>query len=288
MSPAGRSAITTFTHDGWVFDVQDTGPAEGEPVLLLHGFPERASCWDAVVPLLHARGLRTVAPDQRGYSPRARPRGRWPYRLNRLVADATALVDRIGTPVHLVGHDWGAMVAWGLAAQRPDLVRSLTAVSVPHPGAFLDACRHGPQLRRSWYFGLFNVPWLVELTVRWRRDAFDVSLRKGGMSAEDVARFHREIVEYGALRGALLWYRAMPFAPAWMSRTPVSVPTTYVWSDRDVALTREAALACERFVTGDYRLLVLPGISHWIPRQAPEALAEAIVARATTPPGVNE
>lgn len=275
--PAAR--LTSYDHDGLTFDVLDGGPLDGDPVVLLHGFPERASSWDAVSARLHDQGLRTFAPDQRGYSPGARPRTRFSYRVPALVADVEALVDRIGRPVHVVGHDWGALVAWGLAARRPDLVRSLTAVSVPHPGAFLAACLRGGQLRASWYFFLFMVPLLPELMTRFRPRSVDLPLRKGGMRSDDVARFHREVVGYGALPGGLGWYRAIPFAPFGWARQRVAVPTTYVWSDADVALTRYAAERCSRFVTGDYRLVVLEGVSHWIPAQAPDPLAEAILAR---------
>ena len=113
--------------------------------------PSGRRSWRAVAPLLHAHGLRTLAPDQRGYSPGARPRRRRDYRLDRLVADVVALVDEVGRPVHLVGHDWGAVVAWVLAATRPDLVRTLTAVSVPHPAAFVRAALTSRQGLRSWY-----------------------------------------------------------------------------------------------------------------------------------------
>ena len=261
------------------FDVRDQGPLDGDPVVLLHGWPERAASWDAVAARLHGQGLRTLAPDQRGYSPGARPRFRTSYRLPALVADVEALVNHLGRPVHLAGHDWGATVAWGLAARRPDLVRSLTAVSVPHPAAYLTACVRGDQLRRSWYFALFGLPFLVEWVARNRRRQFDTSLRRGGMSRQDVDRVHREVIEYGALSGGLGWYRALPFEPFGWARQKVTVPTTYVWSDRDVALSPAGAEICGRWVTGPYELVVLEGVSHWIPAQAPEPLADAILAR---------
>lgn len=273
----GRARVTQFRRGSLVFDVSDVGPYDGTPAVLLHGFPERASSWGVVQDLLAAQGVRTYAPDQRGYSPGARPFGRWSYHFSSLVEDVVALVEVIGAPVHLVGHDWGAMVAWGLADRRPDLVRTLTAVSVPHPRAMLHAAVHGPQAKRSWYFAPFSVPALMEGVVRVRPHAFDVPLRKGGMSAEDVERFHREVVEDGALPGALGWYRG-----AWLSPPRVGVigvPTTYVWSDRDVALSREAAQACERWVEADYEFVVLPGVSHWIPREAPAALVDAVTRR---------
>ncbi|WP_110240862.1 alpha/beta fold hydrolase [Nocardioides gilvus] len=269
--------LTSFRRGRLRFDVVDRGPLDGEPVVLLHGFPERASSWAAVQSLLGEQGLRTYAPDQRGYSPDARPFGRWSYRFPTLVDDVVALIDEIGSPVHLVGHDWGAMVAWGLADRRPDLVRSLTAVSVPHPRAMAHAAVQGPQLKQSWYFLPFNVTGLVEGIVRIRPAAFDVPLRKGGMRAEDVTRFHAEIVDDGALPGALAWYRGALLSPPRVGI--IRVPTTYVWSDRDVALSWAAAQACGRYVEADYELVVLEGMNHWIPRQAPEALSQAVLAR---------
>ena len=109
--------LNGYAHDGLVFDVRDEGPEDGDPVVLLHGFPERSSSWTKVAALLHEQGLRTYAPDQRGYAPRARPRRRRDYRLSSLSGDVVALIEAIGRPVHLVGHDWGSAVAWSVASE---------------------------------------------------------------------------------------------------------------------------------------------------------------------------
>jgi pimeloyl-ACP methyl ester carboxylesterase len=114
--------IARYTHDGLEFDVLDQGPLDGPIVLLLHGFPERAASWSAVMDQLNEAGFRTIAPDQRGYSPGARPKRRRDYRVGALVDDVVALIDTIGAPVHLVGHDWGANIAWVTAGLRPDLM----------------------------------------------------------------------------------------------------------------------------------------------------------------------
>ena len=137
--------ISTLQHDGLTFDVLDEGPLDGTPVVLLHGFPERSSTWRLVAPALHAAGLRTLALDQRGYSPGARPRRRRDYRMRHLVGDVIALIEQIGGPVHLVGHDWGSAVGWAVTMRRPDLVRTWTAVSVPHPAAFARALKDPSQ-----------------------------------------------------------------------------------------------------------------------------------------------
>lgn len=272
--------LTSYTHDGLTFDVLDAGPLDGDVVVLLHGFPERAGSWDAVARRLHAEGLRTLAPDQRGYSPGARPPRRRDYRASALTGDVEALIDRVGGPVHLVGHDWGAAVAWTLAARRPDLVRTLTAVSVPHPAAFLRAMVTSRQGLRSWYMGFFQLPWLPERAARRPGGAFDRLMRASGMRQAERERCRREIVDDGALPGALNWYRALPLSGRAERTVPdVTVPTTFVWSDRDGAIDRRGADLTARHVAAPYTFEVLEGVSHWIPTHAPDALADAVLAR---------
>lgn len=273
--------IESFAHDGLTFDVIDQGPLDGDVVVLLHGFPQRASTWAGVASRLNARGYRTIAPDQRGYSPRARP-PRWrDYRITALVADVEALLERIGGPVHLVGHDWGAAVAWLVASRSPH-VRTLTSVSVPHPAAFLVALASRDQLRRSWYMGFFQLPRLPERFVTRRPERFDGLLRGGGLTRDQVAQIRRDVVEYGAFGGGVNWYRGIPLsltAAPRLWRARVAVPVTHVWSDRDVALSRRTADLTRRWATGPFRLEVLHGVSHWIPEQEPERLARVILDR---------
>lgn len=274
--------LTSYRRQGLTFDVLDDGPLDGDPVVLLHGFPERATTWRDVAPLLHAAGLRTYAPDQRGYSPGARPFGRWRYRLGDLTDDVVALIDEIGRPVHLVGHDWGSAVGWSVAARRPDRVRTWTAVSVPHPAAFLKAMVTSSQGLKSWYMGLFQVPFLVEALARFAPRGFLGSLKRAGMTSTEVRRCRAEFLEYGALPGGLGWYRALPLSGSAARDSAVTVPTTLVWSDGDVALGRAGVDLTPAHVSGPYELVVLPGVSHWIPTQAPAALADAVLARVAT------
>jgi pimeloyl-ACP methyl ester carboxylesterase len=263
------------------FDVRIDGPEEGPPVLLLHGFPETSLSWSAVTPLLAEAGLRTYAPDQLGYSPGARPDEVGAYSLPNLVQVTVDLMTALDVPVaHVVGHDWGANVAWALAAWHPDRVRTLTALSVPHPTAYTLAYRADPEQReRSAYIRLFwqagkaEEVLLADDARRLRRmlDAPD-----SGIPAEAVDVYVAQLSAPGALTAALNWYRAMS------SDTrvdPVTVPTTYVWSDGDVAVGRTAAEACADQVTGDYRFVELPGITHWVPEQAPEQVAGAVLDR---------
>lgn len=270
--------FTSFTRNGLVFDVRDEGPIDGTPVVLLHGFPQDSRSWDKVSPLLHARGYRTLAPDQRGYSPGARPRQRRAYRASELTADIAAVIEGAGLgPVHLVGHDWGGAVAWGLAAQRPDLVRSLSCLSAPHPAAFLRAMLTSSQGRKSWYMYFFQLPRLPERQIM-AIESWEQALRSTGLSSDSAARDAAMMRDRRTARGALNWYRAMTFTTPRRLRAKVSVPTLHVWSDRDVAIGPKAAALTQRFVTGPYTYEVLAGASHWTPDEAPDRV-DILLAR---------
>jgi pimeloyl-ACP methyl ester carboxylesterase len=267
---------TQFTRSGLAFNVTEAGPPDGEPVLLLHGFPQHSSSWDALVPLLTEAGYRTLAMDQRGYSPGARPLGRRAYRIPELVADAAAAVDALaGGRAHVVGHDWGAAVAWALAAAEPAKVASLTALSVPHPMAFLRSLLTSRQGLRSWYMYLFQLPTLPERILRARLvDA----LVQSGQRPEKARRDAGQFIGPGALTAALNWYRGMPFMDPRRANTQVTVPTLLIHSDRDRFLDRHGIARSKRYVSGPYQCVTLHGVSHWIPDEAPEQTADLLLA----------
>ncbi|MHA6796294.1 alpha/beta fold hydrolase [Pseudonocardia bannensis] len=281
----------TVTRDGLVFDVREAGPPDGDPVLLLHGFPQRADSWDAVVPALTERGYRTLAMDQRGYSPGARPRGRRAYRMAELVADTAAVIDSLGGGrVHLVGHDWGAAVAWQVAIEHPERIRSLTALSVPPPEAFLRAMVTSRQALASWYMAFFQLPWVPERLLgprpgQARSDRFVRVLRAGGQGAAAAERDATAMAAPGALTGGLNWYRAIPLSLAGRDTRPVTRPTLFVWSDGDIAITRAGVARAARYVTGPYRQVELPGVSHWIPDEVPGELAALLLEHLAAHPG---
>ncbi|WP_027502070.1 alpha/beta fold hydrolase [Rhodococcus sp. UNC363MFTsu5.1] len=263
--------ITTFIRDGLTFDVRDTGPIDGAPVVLLHGFPQDSRSWDRLAPLLHRRGFRTLAPDLRGASPRARPRSRWAYRSSQLSADVVALIEQAGLgPVHLVGHDWGAGAAWTVAVDRPDLIRTLTTLSVPHPAAFVRAVLTSSQVLKSWYMLAFQIPVLPESLLAG--DTLRKQLLATGMSPADVARDAGPMRERARARGGLNWYRGMAFTTPGRASAKVRVPTLHVWSDGDTAIGRVGPALTSRYVDAPYRFEVLEGVSHWIPDEAPERL----------------
>ncbi|MGA8988389.1 alpha/beta fold hydrolase [Aeromicrobium sp.] len=271
--------ISQFSTGGLTFGVIDSGPIHGDPVVLLHGFPQRPSSWNVVSEALHAHGLRTYALDQRGYSPGARPRSRFAYRITDLVSDVMALIERIGSPVHLVGHDWGAAVAWSVAANHPSSVRSLTAVSVPHPGAFIASLFSSAQILKSYYMALFQLPLLPEWLLSRPGGLGEKMLGAAGMTPSMIQTFRSEIIAAGALQGGLGYYRSLPLAGGGGFRRRVSVPTTYIWSDGDAALGRRCAELTQRFVTGPYELEVFEGVSHWVPDERPVELSASIARR---------
>ena len=272
------TADTTVEHDGLVFDVRVTGPDDGEPVLLLHGFPQTSRSWAAVTERLDGAGLRLVAPDQRGYSPGARPAEVAAYAMEALAGDVLAVADALlGPRFHLVGHDWGASVAWHLAAHHPDRVLTLTALSVPHLAAFGWALAHDPEQQAlSAYLKEFRRPGQVESDLladdaRRLREIYD-----GAVPPDDVEEYVA-LMRAGALTPALSWYRAMGRGLA--ATPPVRVPTTYVWGERDRATSAAAARRCGDHVDADYRFVALPGVTHWSPDEVPDDVAAAVLAR---------
>lgn len=266
------------------FDVIDAGPADGPVVVLLHGFPQHAASWSPVIDLLTAKGFRCLAPDQRGYSAAARPRGRRAYQMPELVEDLRALVEASGAgTVHLVGHDWGAAVAWAFAAKYPERLASLSALSVPHPAAMVRAMATIRQGIASWYLYLFQVPsvpeWLMVGTRRHASPLLSRSLIKSGQSAAAARRDADAMAQPDALRAALNWYRAMPLTHPRSVETKIAVPTMFVWSDGDTFVLRTTALRCQAWVTGPYRFEVLRGVSHWMLDEIPADLARLLLSQ---------
>lgn len=246
-----------------VFDVHVAGPDDAPAVLLLHGFPQTSHCWRRVTPYLSS--YRCVLPEQRGYSPGARPTDPEAYRLPRMVEDALGVLDALGiAQAHVVGHDFGAAVAWQLAARHPDRVRTATILSVPHPRAMIEALRtDDDQRQRSGYMRTFAQPGYDQVLL-----ADDAALLRAFFTdAVDVEPILAAAREPGALASWLAWYPRQRLED--LGDTPaVTVPTLHVWSDGDVALGRGATLATRDWVTGPYRLEVLEGVSHWIPEEA--------------------
>ena len=227
-----NGGLRTFRHDGLTFDFQDSG-GDGEPVVLLHGYPGNHRSWDRMAPALVAAGYRVLALDQRGYSPGARPRARRAYALDCVTGDLLALADAAGLDrFHVVGHDWGGAVAWATAAWHPDRLASITSLTTPHMRALLRSMGSSTQGLRSLYMVFCQLPWLPEASVTSGPGgrAFVRTLVTTGLS-EARAEEYLRVLRSGAARYALHWYRAMPFNRL-DKLTPVAVPTLYVYGPR--------------------------------------------------------
>lgn len=267
--------------NGFRFTGLVAGPQPGRPVMLLHGFPQTSWSWHHQLEDLASAGHRALAFDQRGYSPGARPAEVADYAVENLVHDALGVADGQGwDSFDVVGHDWGAVVAWLLAAGHPDRVRTLCAVSVPHPAAFGAALAGGDpdQTERSSYIRVFRAEGGVAEKILLGEDGSGDGLRTmfaaSGLPAEtgEVEVFVSAMREPGALTAALNWYRAMS-SESFAAVGEITVPTLYVWSTEDVAIGRRGAEDTANWVSAPYRFEVLEGVSHWVPETAPRELS---------------
>lgn len=268
---------------GLVFDAHVAGPEEGALVLLLHGFAESLHTWRAQLPALAAAGLHAVAPSQRGYSAGARPdpAERTNYHFDRLVEDAVAVAAVCGGAdkrFHLVGHDWGGSIAWGIADKYPQRLASLTILSRPHPNAFNRALElpDGEQKHRSRHHRAFLEPDAAAVVLadnaHWLTSRWDAS----GVPAAAQQEHLSVLGNPAAMEAALAWYRARGAI-----RSPlgmIAVPTLYVWGDADDTVGRPAAEWTRDWVSAPFQFAVLPGVGHFTADQAPDAVNALLLA----------
>lgn len=255
-----------------VFDVEGEGPT----VLLLHGWPDTAQLWDEVGSRLVTAGFQVVTPDLRGCGRSSKPASVDDYHMGQLVGDVAAVLDALGEErVAVVGHDWGAALAWVVATFLSERVSHLVALSVGHPTAF----RGGglEQQRRSWYTLLFSYEGLGERFLRFN-DYEALRRWLGHPRAEAVIA---ELERDGQMTTHLLWYRANLAPDAFVSDppvlAPVTVPTLGVWSSGDLALTEDQMVRSGDYCAGPFTYRRLEGVGHWTPLEAPDEVAAAIV-----------
>jgi pimeloyl-ACP methyl ester carboxylesterase len=254
---------------GLEVDVQ--GADDGRPVVLLHGFPDSGRVWRHQVPALAEAGFRVVVPDLRGYGASDKPAGVDAYRAVHLLGDIIGVLDhlRVGR-THVVGHDWGASLAWALAMFVPDRVDHLAVLSVGHPTSFRTAGLD--QRQRSFYMLLFL---FEEVGERWLSDHDWVNFRQwaGHPDADAVIA---DLEKNGSLTPALNYYRANTPAKSWLEdppeRPPVQAPTMGIWSSGDDALTEIQMTGSARYVAGEWRYERLDGPGHWLQLEAPDTV----------------
>jgi pimeloyl-ACP methyl ester carboxylesterase len=248
------------------------GPQDGDPVILLHGFPDASFGWAAQIRALADAGYFVVTPDQRGYNLSEKPVGRENYRMDLLVEDVIALADALDLPqFNLAGHDFGALVSWHLAGRRPERIKRLAILNVPHPRIMNKFLRVNRQQRaRSWYAFFFRLPGLPEIALRalnWKALASQMCR---AYSEADLNRYRAAWSQPGALTAMLNWYRALVLrSSSGVPRTKIQAPTLMIWGKRDPHLmwqmAPESIAMCE-----NGRLEILEDATHWVHQDRPE------------------
>ena len=258
---------------------------DGPMVVLLHGFPEFWFSWRFQISALAEAGFRIVAPDMRGYNLSSRPSGVAAYDMDRLTGDIRDLIHERGAEsAFLVGHDWGAAVAWATAMNHPEVVERLAILNVPHPRQMLHGLRRPRQLLKSWYMVFFQLPWLPERLARARRWSFlrygfEHDARPGAFTSADIDRYVEAWSKPGAATAMINYYRAVfrqsPRRAEARIRT-VTAPTRVIWGERDRYLGPELAEPDPVDVPNLERVVRLPDASHWVHHDEPERVAQQI------------
>lgn len=265
---------------GMRFRVREAGTT-GEPVILLHGFPETSHMWVDLLPKLVAAGYQCLAPDQRGYSPGARPEGIANYTYKELASDVVHLATAKGwRNFHLIGHDWGAGAGWAAVDLFPERIASWTALSVPHIASFGAAIRDDPdQQQRSTYITFFQEPGVAEAAL----SANDFAGLKNVWSAsnpEEVAEYLSVFTQPGALTGALNWYRGsrgIDPNDEGVTFGAVSTPTLMIWGNKDQAIGRKSVVEAAKFMTGRYKFVEMDA-GHWLIQEKPTEVEAEVIA----------
>jgi epoxide hydrolase 4 len=265
---------------------------EGPLVVLLHGFPEFWYSWRRQIPALAQAGYHVVAPDMRGYNLSDKPADWRAYDIGLLAQDIAGLVRHLGEQrAHVVGHDWGAAVAYATAMLHPEVVERLAILNVPHPARMLEGLRTAKQLRKSWYMFFFQIPRLPEMLLR--RDGFSFAKRAlradspGAFSDADLERYVEAWAQPGALSGMINYYRAAlrqsPRA-AQARLVPIEMPTLVIWGKRDRHLGAELAEPGPRWAP-NARIEWLQEATHWVQHDAAERVNELLVGFLAGEPG---
>ncbi len=272
-----------FDTNGIRLHVVQAGPKSGIPILLLHGFPENWRGWIHQIPALVEAGFRVIVPDQRGYNLSDKPKGIKNYRVDELVRDILGLIDSLEyEKVNLVGHDWGAVVAWTLAYQHPRRLQRLGILNVPHPLVFRRfITRDLEQMRRSWYAFFFQLPWLPELGMRagdWRGAVR--ALRGSGkihtFTNEDILKYKEAWSQPGAITAMINWYRAVRYQTKLPNSMEIKVPTLILWGVKDVTLAyRMARPSIDHCENG--KLIFFPDSTHWVQHDAAEEVNHYLI-----------
>ncbi len=258
------------------------GPEDGEPIILLHGFPEFWYGWKNQIPFLAEQGYRVIVPDQRGYNLSDKPHGIHHYQLDILAQDIVNLAKALNyDKINLVGHDWGAAVAWWIATIFPDKLKKLVILNVPYPTILAKQVSAGnfAQLLKSWYIGFFQIPFLPETLASLSDYAMMVkaiqdTANPGSFSAEDMDAYRRAWSQQSALTSMINWYRAIARYPI-ENDSRIVVPTLMLWGEQDRFLGTELAEPSIK-LCDEGELIFYPGATHWIQHDKADLVNEDI------------
>lgn len=248
---------------------------EGRPVVLLHGWPDSHALWRHQVPILNAAGWRTIAPDLRGFGASSKPEPVASYSIGSSLRDVVGLLDHYGIErAQVVGHDWGAALAWALAAFVPERVERLVALSVGHPTAFATAGL--AQRERSWYMLAFQ---FVGVAERWLSEN-DFEHFRHWAGHPDVDEVIERLRDPAALTASLNWYRANVGPESLVAPAPalplITCPTLGVWSTGDRALTEQQMTGSQPYVSGQWRYERIEGAGHWLPLEVAPVVGDLL------------
>jgi len=255
------------------------GPDDGEPVFLLHGFPDAWFGWEAQIGPLTEAGFRVIVPDQRGYNLSDKPAGFVSYQMDILVDDILGLADALGYErFYLAGHDFGAMVSWSLAMRCPKRIKRLAISNVPHPTVMSNYLRtHPAQMLKSWYAFFFQLSGLPERVARTNNWKFLISAMPDDFTEEERDRYRKAWGQPGAMTGMINWYRASLRQIGASSASPkIQVPTLILWGQQDPHISYEMALLsielCE-----EGRLVTFEDATHWVLHDKSEEVSQKMI-----------
>lgn len=273
-----------ITANGIKFHYVEEGT--GELVILLHGFPEFWYGWKNQIPVL-SKQYRVVAPDMRGYNQTDKPEGVSNYAMPTLAKDIAELIRALGVEKAIVvGHDWGAAVAWGVAALHPEVVKKLAILNVPHPKEMSKALMGGnwQQMKRSWYIFFFQLPFIPERIVgteKFFKGTFGKMLmRKGAVSKQDIQQYVAAYQQPGAIRGAISYYRAA-VRETFSGNRPhfgkIKAPVMMLWGEHDTALGKELTYNTEQYCENTFEINYDPTSGHFVQHDNPEWVNEKLL-----------
>ena len=282
------SALTQIEEDFYELEevrlhVMSMGPQDGELVVLLHGFPEYWYSWRHQLPFLASLGYRVVAPDLRGFNKSSKPKGNQAYRSERVAADISQLITKLGRQeAHIVGHDWGSAIAWMFAMRYASQLKTLTILNLPHPLRMVEGFKDWTQIKKSWYIGFFQLPFLPERFLKYDNHWVMRWLMKNDtvqpdvFTADDVEKFIDAFEGQDAWRSTIAYYRALRYENLWNIEhrmEVISKPTLILWGTQDRFLDHRFAEPDHAWVT-NFQLHLNTEASHWLQQDQPDWVNE--------------